>query len=57
MFLSDLLLNSYANDNTISYAGDNIDETILELQDSAKKAFHWFSDRVTNEYSFQKQFC
>lgn len=57
MFLSDLLLHSYANDNTISYAGDNIDETILELQDSAKKAFHWFSDRVTNEYSFQQIFC
>ena len=51
IFLSDLFLivqntdfASYADDNTIYNAGDNIEEVILSLQESSKKLFKWFSD-------------
>ena len=35
---------SYADDNTIYDAGDNIDEVIFFLQESSKKLFKWFAD-------------
>ena len=35
---------SYADDNTIYDAGDNIDEVIFSLQESSKKLFKWFAD-------------
>ena len=35
---------SYADDNTIYDAGDNIDEVIFSLQKSSKKRFKWFAD-------------
>ena len=35
---------SYADDNTIYNAGDNIDEIIFSLQESSKKLFKWFVD-------------
>ena len=35
---------SYADDNTIFDAGDNIDEVIFSLQESSKKLFKWFAD-------------
>ena len=35
---------SYADDNTIYNAGDNIDEVIFSLQESSKKLFKWFVD-------------
>ena len=51
IFLSDLFLvvqnvdfASYADDNTIYDAGDNIDEVIFSLQESSKKLFKWFAD-------------
>ena len=51
IFLSDLFLivqntdfASYADDNTIYNAGDNIEEVILSLQESSKKLFKWFSN-------------
>ena len=51
IFLSDLFLivqntdfASYADDNTIYNAGDNIEEVILSLRESSKKLFKWFSD-------------
>ena len=57
-FSSDLLLSvqnvdfaSYADDNTIYDAGENIDEIIFSLQESSKKLFKWFADNQmkTNE--------
>lgn len=42
--IDDIDLASYANDNTIYYADDSIDDVILSLQDSAKKVFQSFSD-------------
>ena len=51
IFLSDLFLvaqnvdfASYADDNRIYDAGDNIDEVIFSLQESSKKLFKWFAD-------------
>ena len=51
IFLSDLFLivqnidfASYADDNTIYNAGENIEEVILSLQESSKKLLKWFSD-------------
>ena len=51
VFLSDFFLvvqnvnfASYADDNTIYDAGDNIDEVIFSLQESSKKLFKWFAD-------------
>ena len=51
IFLSDLFLvvqnvdfASYADDNTIYDAGDNIDEVIFSLQESSKKLFKWFAN-------------
>ena len=51
IFLSDLFLVvqnvdfvSYADDNTIYNAGDNVDEVIFSLQKSSKKLFKWFAD-------------
>ena len=51
IFLSDLFLvvqnldfASYADDNTIYDAGDNMDEVIFSLQESSKKHFKWFDD-------------
>ena len=51
IFLSDLFLivqntdfASYADDNTIYNAVDNIEEVVLSLQESSKKLFKWFSD-------------
>ena len=51
IFLSDFFLvvqnvdfKSYADDNTIYDAGDNIDEVIFSLQESYKKLFKWFAD-------------
>ena len=35
---------SYADDNTIYDAGDNIDEVIFSLQESCKNLFKWFAD-------------
>ena len=35
---------SYADDNTIYDAGDNINEVIFFLQESSKKLFKWFAD-------------
>ena len=58
IFLSDLFLvvqnvdfASYADDNTIYDAGENIDEIIFSLQESSKKLFKWFADNQmkTNE--------
>ena len=50
-FLSDLLLvvqnvdfGSYADDNIIYDAGDNIDEVLFSLQESAEKLFKRFAD-------------
>ena len=42
---------SYADDNTIFDAGDNIDEVMFSLQESSKKLFKWFADNQmkTNE--------
>ena len=42
---------SYADDNTIFDAGNNIDEVIFSLQESSKKLFKWFADNQmkTNE--------
>ena len=52
IFLSDLFLviqnvdfSSYAGNNTIYDAGDNIDEVIFFLQESSKKLFKWFVDK------------
>ena len=51
IFVSDLFLveqnvdfTSYAGNNTIYDAGDNIDEAIFFLQESSKKLFKWFTD-------------
>ena len=51
IFLSDLFLvvqnvdfASYAGNNTIYDAGDNIHEVIFFLQESSKKLFKWFTD-------------
>ena len=51
IFLNDLFLAvqnvdfaSYADDNTIYDAGDNIDEVIFSLQESSKKLFKSFAD-------------
>ena len=58
IFLNDLFLAvqnvdfaSYADDNTIYDAGENIDEIIFSLQESSKKLFKWFADNQmkTNE--------
>ena len=50
IFLSDLFLvisnidfSSYADDNTIYDSGNNIDDVISSLQESAEKLFRWFS--------------
>ena len=42
---------SYADDNTIYDAVENIDEIIFSLQESSKKLFKWFADNQmkTNE--------
>ena len=57
-FFSDLLLSvqnvdfaSYADDNTIYDADENIDEIMFSLQESSKKLFKWFADNQmkTNE--------
>ena len=57
-FSSDLLLSvqnvdfaSYADDNTIYDAGENIVEIIFSLQESSKKLFKWFANNQmkTNE--------
>ena len=57
-FFSDLLLSvqnfdfaSYADDNTIYDAGENIVEIIFSLQESSKKLFKWFANNQmkTNE--------
>ena len=42
---------SYAEDNTIYDAGDNIDEVKFSLQESSKKLFKWFANNKmkTNE--------
>ena len=42
---------SYADDNRIYEAGDNIDEVIFRLQESSEKLFKWFADNQmeTNE--------
>ena len=34
---------SYADDNTIYYAGDNIDDVTLSLKESSTKLFKWFT--------------
>ena len=51
IFLIDLFLvvqnidfASYADDNNIYNAGDNIDEVTFFLQESSKKYFKWFAD-------------
>ena len=51
IFLNDLFLvfkdvnfASYADDNTIYQLGRNVDDVINDLQLSAEKLFHWFSD-------------
>ena len=58
IFVNDLFLvvqnidfASYADDNRIYEAGDNIDEVIFRLQESSKKLFKWFADNQmeTNE--------
>ena len=58
IFLSDLFLivqnvdfASYADDNIIYDAGENIDEVKFSLQKSSKKLFKWFADNQmrTNE--------
>ena len=50
IFLSDMFLvisntdfSSYADDNTIYDSGNNIDDVISSLQESAEKLFQWFS--------------
>ena len=42
---------SYADDNTIYDAGENIVEIIFSLQESSKKLFKWFANNQmkTNE--------
>ena len=42
---------SYAEDNTIYDAGDNINEVIFSLQEFSKKLFKWLTDNQvkTNE--------
>ena len=58
IFLSDLFFvvdnadfASYADDNAIYDAGDNIEEVIFSLQEYSKKLFKWFADNQmkTNE--------
>ena len=58
IFLSDLFFvvdnadfASYADDNAIYDAGDNIEEVIFSLQEYSKKLFKWFTDNQmkTNE--------
>ena len=51
IFLNDLFLvfkdvnfASYADDNTIYQLGRNVDDVINDLQFSAEKLLHWFSD-------------
>ena len=50
IFLSDLFIvisntgfSTYADDNTIYDSGNNIDDVISCLQESAEKLFQWFS--------------
>ena len=61
IFLSDLFLAvqnvdfaSYADDNTIYDASDNIDEVIFSLQESSEKLFKWFAD---NQIKFNENKC
>ena len=61
IFFSDFLLvvqnvdfGSYADDNTIYDAGDNIDEVLFSLQESSEKLFKWFAD---NEIKTSKDKC
>ena len=44
LFVQNVDFKSYADDNTIYNAGDNIDEVIFSLQESSKKLFKWFVD-------------
>ena len=51
IFVSDLLLvtyetefTSYAGDNTLHDAGNNIEDVILSLPESSKNLSKWFSD-------------
>ena len=53
IFLSDIFLvvkdvsfTIYADHNTIYQSGRNIDHVINDLQLSAEKRFHWFSDNT-----------
>ena len=50
IFLSELFIvisntgfSTYADDNTIYDSGNNIDDVISCLQESAEKLFQWFS--------------
>ena len=61
IFLSDWFLAvqnvdfaSYADDNTIYDASDNIDEVIFSLQESSEKLFKWFAD---NQIKFNENKC
>ena len=56
IFLSNLFLvvkevncASYADDNTICQSGRYVDDVINDLQLSAEKLFHWFSDNQMKE--------
>ena len=61
IFFSDLLLvvqnvdfGSYTDDNIIYDAGDNIDEVLFSLQESAEKLFKRFAD---NEIKTSEDKC
>ena len=42
--MTDVNFASYADDNTICDSAESIDNTIMSLQKSAKRIFHWFSN-------------
>ena len=44
LVVKDVNFASYADDNTIYQSGRNVDDVINDLQLSAEKLFHWFSD-------------
>ena len=44
LILKDVVFANYADDNTIYAADDNIDPSILFLQESSKKIWKWFSN-------------
>ena len=49
--MKDLDIDSYADDNTPCFVGDNIDQVVSALQNVAASLFKWFSDNQLNSNS------